>query len=191
MQGAVNPRSMSGRQVASAPKQSRPIVVVAGLIVIVVGSVYAWRSYRTQWPDVPQPQASPAVAEPAAPKPSPVPQPTPEPTAVPSPIQEVDTSAAAPAEATQTAEAVLHLAGTDDATGVLELTLRPAAMATVDGFHVPDGGQRASGSHLFTGLSHGEHHFRVFRDGYTNYEGTVTIAAGRTSSLVVRLEPAL
>lgn len=166
-------------------------MVVGGLIVIVVGSVYAWRSYRAYAPGVPKPQAAPAVVEPAAPTSSPVPQPTPEPTPVPSPSSEVDSGAAAHAETTQTAEAVPQPAGTDDAMGVLELILRPAAMVTVDGFHVPDGGQRASESHRFTGLSHGEHHFKVFRDGYTAYEDTVTIAAGRTSSLVVRLEPAL
>lgn len=74
-----------------------------------------------------------------------------------------------------------------EAPGALRVEIDPPGKAQLDAFLVPDGGQRVSGSHFFSGLEPRGYTLKVWTDGYPPVTRQVAITSGDTRTETVRL----
>lgn len=74
------------------------------------------------------------------------------------------------------------------AAGSIAVRIEPPARASLDGWQEPDGGQRESNSHRFSGLKVRSYELRVWREGYREQTRRVVVRAGESTALDVRLD---
>jgi len=74
-----------------------------------------------------------------------------------------------------------------EARGTLVVQIDPGGMATLGGWHVPDGGQRVSKKHSFTGVEPRTYELKAFRDGFLAETRNVTVRSGETVTLKLKL----
>jgi serine/threonine-protein kinase len=72
--------------------------------------------------------------------------------------------------------------------GSLVVRLDPPAKANLDGWQSPDGGQRDSSQHTFSGLEPRTYRLKVWRDGYAAQTRNVSVASSKTTTLEIRLQ---
>lgn len=168
------------------PRAKRNVELAALATLICVGTVVVMLFVLPKLKPAPAPMA--AVSVPAAATIVPT---LPTRTAPPAPTPTIATEptlalAAAPTEAP--APAAAGAAGAEGE-GALVVRISPGGSASLEGWQVPDGGQRVAESHRFSGLEPRTYSLKVFRDGYAPQTRNVTVRARETTTVDVALLP--